>query len=224
MKFVEYPDADMMLIDLADTLASELNMALMTHDRASLAVPGGTSPGPIFDVLSAVHLDWDRVDVVLTDERWVPGDHARSNTKMLYERLLTDNAARANYISLYTGDATPEAGAEAIRDQVRALRPISVLLMGMGADMHCASLFPGSDHLAAALADDAPEVLAMHGGEMPESRVTLTAPVLKGALSRHLVIFGAQKRQALDRAVRLADPMRAPISAMLPGMIVHWAE
>ena len=191
MKFVEYPDADMMLIDLADTLASELNMALMTHERASLAVPGGTSPGPIFDVLSAVHLDWDRVDVVLTDERWVPGDHARSNTKMLYERLLTDNAARANYISLYTGDATPEAGAEAIRDQVHALLPISVLLMGMGADMHCASLFPGSDHLAAALADDAPEVLAMHGGENarvaghldragPEGRIVAASGNLRG--------------------------------------------
>ena len=115
MKFVEYPDADMMLMDLADTLASDLNMALMTHDRASLAVPGGMTPCPIFDVLSAIHIDWDRVDILLTDERWVPGDHERSNTRMLYERLLIDNAARANYISLYTGDATPEVGAETVQ-------------------------------------------------------------------------------------------------------------
>ena len=224
MKFVEYPDADMMMMDLANTLAGDLNSALMTHDRASFAVPGGSTPCPIFDVLSAIHLDWDRVDILLTDERWVPGDHSRSNTRMLYERLLIDNAARANYLSLYTGDPSPEEGATALIDQVDQIRPVSVLLLGMGADMHCASLFPGSDNLAGALDDRAPAVMAMHGGGIPEPRVTLTAPVLKGALSKHLVITGPEKRQALDRAVHLADPLQAPISAVLPGMTVHWAE
>ena len=72
MKLREYPDRDMMMIDLADQLAGEINAALMTHDRVSFAVPGGTTPGPVFDTLSAVDLDWARVHVLLTDERWVP--------------------------------------------------------------------------------------------------------------------------------------------------------
>jgi hypothetical protein len=66
----------------------------MRHDFASLAVPGGTTPGPVFESLSAVDLDWSRVQVMLTDERWVPEDSPRSNTRLLRERLLVDRAAR----------------------------------------------------------------------------------------------------------------------------------
>ena len=51
MKIVTYPDAEMMMMDLADTLASELETSLLGNDFASLAVPGGTTPGPIFDSL-----------------------------------------------------------------------------------------------------------------------------------------------------------------------------
>ena len=72
MKLLEYPDAEMMMMNLADTLAGELKNILLTHDTASLAVPGGTTPGPIFDSLCGVDLDWARVHVMLTDERWVP--------------------------------------------------------------------------------------------------------------------------------------------------------
>ena len=87
MKIVEYPDSEMMMIDLADTLASELKNALLVNDFASFAVPGGTTPGPIFDSLCAVDLDWARVHVMLTDERWVPETSDRSNTKLLRQRL-----------------------------------------------------------------------------------------------------------------------------------------
>ncbi len=83
MKLVEYPDAEMMMMDLADKLASELSSALRANDTASLAVPGGTTPGPIFDSLCAVDLDWSRVQVMLTDERWVPETSERSNTRLL---------------------------------------------------------------------------------------------------------------------------------------------
>lgn len=223
MKLVEYPDAEMMAISLANTLAGELENALLTHDRVSLAVPGGTTPGPIFDTLCAVHFPWERVDIVLTDERWVPYDDPRSNTRLLHERLLTDNAARANYVSLYTGDADPAEGAAAVADQVAALTPISVLLLGMGEDMHTASLIPGADNLASALKSDAPTVMAMRGGA-PEPRVTLTAQVLNGALSRHMVITGQAKRAALERAAGIDDPMQAPVAAVLPGLTVHWTE
>ncbi|MDA0722509.1 MAG: 6-phosphogluconolactonase, partial [Proteobacteria bacterium] len=72
MDLIEYPDAELMMMRLADVLASQIKQALLTHDRASLAVPGGTTPGPIFDTLCAVDLDWSRVDILLTDERWVP--------------------------------------------------------------------------------------------------------------------------------------------------------
>ena len=207
MKFVEYPDRELMMIDLADDLASELAMALRQNERASLCVPGGTTPGPVFDVLSGVKLDWDRVSVFLNDERWVPESHPRSNGRLLRERLLTGRAAAAHYVPLYA----------------EAPVPISVLLLGMGADMHTASLFPGADRLAEALDPDAPILLPMRAPGALEPRVTLTAPVLAEAMSCHILITGAEKRAALDRAQGLPEH-EAPVRAVLANATVHWAE
>ena len=100
--------------------------------------------------------------------------------------------------------------------------PISLLLLGMGADMHTASLFPGADGLAAMLADDAPLVVPV-SVEGQEPRISFSGPALAGAMAKHLVIFGAEKRAALERA-RGLDPQEAPIAAVLDGLTVHWAE
>ena len=88
MNIKEYPDREMMMIDLANMLAGELNSCLMRHDTASFAVPGGSTPAPMFDVLAEAQIDWPRVHVMLTDERWVPEDHKRSNTGLLKRHLL----------------------------------------------------------------------------------------------------------------------------------------
>ena len=89
MNLVEYPDRELMMFTLADQLASDLGAQLRLNDRASLSVPGGTTPGPVFDVLSGVGLDWDRVTVFPNDERWVPETSERSNGRLLKQRLLT---------------------------------------------------------------------------------------------------------------------------------------
>jgi 6-phosphogluconolactonase len=223
VKLIAYPDAEMMMIDIANRIAGELNSHLMRHDFASLAVPGGTTPGPIFDTLSAVDLDWSRVQVMLTDERWVPEDSPRSNTRLLRDRLLVDRAARANLVALHLDAPAPEDRLDDIGAAVEAVLPLSVALLGMGADMHTASLFPGADRLAEALAPDAPPVMALRAPGAPEPRVTLTARVLDGAFSKHLVILGRDKRAALEKAAQLT-PTDAPIRAVWTDLTVHWAE
>ena len=222
MDLIEYPDAEMMMMDIADTLASELRTCLAQHDHASFAVPGGTTPGPIFDSLCATHLDWSRIHVMLTDERWVPEDHERSNTRLLRQRLLTDQAAAAVYVPLYADAPTPEDALPELAAGLGPELPISVLLLGMGADMHTASIFPGADRLEEALTTDAP-LVPMRAPGAPEPRVTLSASVLKGAMSRHIVITGTKKREALERAQTL-PPTEAPVAAVLRGATVHWAE
>jgi 6-phosphogluconolactonase len=224
MKLIEYPDRDMMMIDVANHLAGELTNHLMNHDHASFAVPGGTTPGPIFDVLCAADLHWDRVHVLLTDERWVPETSDRSNTRLIRDRLLVNRAAAATYVPLYAEADRPEDKLDDLSAALREELPISVLLLGMGADMHTASLFPYAQGLEAALADTAPPLMAMRAHGAPEPRVTLTLQVLRRAMSTHLVITGADKRKALERAQRLNDPIEAPVSAVLPRATVHWAE
>ena len=223
MNLIEYPDREMMMIDLANTLAGALNMGLMSHDRVSFAVPGGTSPGPVFDSLSATDLDWARISVMLTDERWVPEDSPRSNTRLLRERLLVDKAAAASLVPLYANADAPETEIDALSAGVAGATPLSVVLLGMGADCHTASLFPGADRLDDALAPDAPPLMAMRAPGAPEPRITLTAPVLRSAMSVHILIMGAEKRDALERAEHM-ELRDAPVRVVWSDATVHWAE
>lgn len=223
MKKTKYPDSEMMAMDLADVLAAELKVILDTKEWATLVVPGGTTPGPIFDILCGAPLEWNRVNVMLTDERWVPDTHERSNTRLLKERLLVDKAAAANLIPMYLDFDTPEAALPDLSRLIGPLLPIDVLLLGMGEDMHTASLFPGADRLADALKADAPLLMPMRNDGSDEPRVTLTAPVLHGAMTTHVVFTGKSKHKALKTARKLNDPRKAPISAFLKGATVHWA-
>jgi 6-phosphogluconolactonase len=221
-EFLAYPDREMLAIDLANKLAGELDSALFHEDRVSFAVPGGSSPGAMFDDLCAADLPWDRVDVMLTDERWVPEDHARSNAALVRSRLLVDRAAKARFLPLYAETPAPEEALPDLAAAISPVLPLTVVVLGMGTDMHTASLFPGADRLDAALSAHAPVLLAMRAPGAPEPRVTLSAPVLNGALSKHLLIFGEDKRAALEDAQGRPEH-EAPINAVLSGATVHWA-
>lgn len=223
MNFVEYPDRELMMMAVANTIAGELGAVLRQKGSASLCVPGGTTPGPVFDLLSAVALDWANVAVFLNDERWVPEENPRSNTRLLRQRLLQGHAAAAQLIPLYAQTPRPEDAMEALSAGITPHLPISVLLLGMGADMHTASLFPGADLLAQALADDAPNLMALRADSAGEPRITLTAPVLREALNIHILITGTDKRAAIERAATLTDA-EAPVRVVLGDATIHWAE
>lgn len=219
----EYPDRDLMFLALADAMTAQLSAAIHAGGRATLSVPGGTTPGPVFDILSGVDLGWDKVAVVLNDERWVPESSPRSNTAMLRARLLRGYAAAATLLPLYADTPEPEAALTALADGIAPHLPITVLLLGMGTDMHTASLFPGADMLDRALSRDAPLLVPMRAPGAAEPRVTLTAPVLKDAMNIHILITGQDKLDALQRAQTLTVD-EAPVRAVLDHATVYWAE
>ncbi|TAG26718.1 MAG: 6-phosphogluconolactonase [Rhodobacterales bacterium] len=223
MNLQTYPDREMMMLSLADKIAGQLGEFLRRDGHATLSVPGGTTPGPIFDTLSGVDLDWANVAVILNDERWVPEDSDRSNTRLVRQRLIRGRAAQARLVPLYAPAAQPEDMLEALSDGIRPHLPISVLLLGMGADMHTASLFPGADRLDEALSPQAPILMALRAEAAGEPRITLTAPVLQAAYNIHILITGPEKRAALERAATLT-PKEAPVRAVLDNATVHWAE
>ena len=88
--------------------------------------------------------------------------------------------------------------------------------------MHTASLFPDADRLDEALSPDAPILLPMRAKGANEPRITLTAPVLNGAIKKHLVIFGDEKSNAFAAAKSL-PAKDAPVRAIMEDLIVHWA-
>jgi 6-phosphogluconolactonase len=222
MNINEYPDRDMLALKVASKIAGDLEMHLLHHETASLAVAGGTTPAPIFDDLCAADIAWYRVHVMATDERWVAMESERSNARLIRERLLTDRAAAARFLPFYVPVREPEEVLAEIEAQIIPELPLSVILLGMGEDMHTASLFPGVAGLDAALASGAPVLSVFRPDSQPEPRISLSAPILDGALSKHLVIYGEAKKKALQQALSL-PPEQAPIQAVLTEITVHWA-
>ena len=222
MQMIEYADRETLIEKITDHLALDLTTALQKRSRATFVVPGGTTPGPIFDLLCRKALDWARVDVMLSDERWLPEDDPRSNTRLLRQRLLVNRAAASGYLPLYAAYEHPEQGLPGLAAKLEPHLPIAVMLLGMGADMHTASLFPGADKLKQALAADAPALVPMRAPGAPEARITLSARVLDASEYKHIVIMGDEKRAALEQAQTLTATA-APVCAILNDTKVHWA-
>lgn len=222
MQMIEYADRETLIEKITDHLAQDLTTALQKRSRATFVVPGGTTPGPIFDLLCRKALDWARVDVMLSDERWLPEDDLRSNTRLLRQRLLVNRAAASGYLPLYAAYEHPEQGLSGLAAKLEPHLPIAVMLLGMGADMHTASLFPGADKLKQALAADAPALVPMRAPGAPEARITLSARVLDASEYKHIVIMGDEKRAALEQA-QILTSTAAPVCAILNDTKVHWA-
>lgn len=221
MNIQEYTNRDALIAGVAEDLLADLKAELTKRESVSFVVPGGTTPGPIFDILSKADIDWSRVHVMLSDERWVPDDHDRSNAKLLRERLLVANARAAKFTPFFVADVDVTTACADVSKALAGDLPVAVSMLGMGADMHTASLFPQAIGLEAALSADA-QMLCPIQAEGQEQRVTLSAPVLNGASAKHIVIFGDDKRSALNVA-QSATPQEAPVAAVLNETKVHWA-
>lgn len=220
MRLEEYPAAELGPA-LAAAVAEDLIAALAARGRAGLAVPGGTTPVFFLRALGRVELDWARVAIAPTDERCVAPTHPRANQRLLGETLFAGHAAAATFVPLHGGQGL-EAVATALTQNVL---PLDVAVLGMGEDMHTASLFPKAVGLKAALGGEAPAVAITAPGQ-EERRVSLSAPVLAAAPKRYLLIKGTAKRAALERAMTLPIE-RAPVRAVLDGpgeVAVFYAE
>lgn len=212
-----FADRAGLLAGLQQHIEASLKSALVARQKASIALSGGSTPGPLYEQLSNSELDWSKVDVTLSDERFVPSDHSDSNEAMIGRTLLKGAAASARFTPLMRAVDSP---AEAAKISGAALaeiaQPLDFLLLGMGDDMHTASLFPDAPELSAAL--------DMHSGERcmvlkppasPHPRLSLTLPALLNSREIALLITGDAKREALARALASDSPQTAPVAAIL---------
>ena len=103
MKLIEYPDREALVLQLAQDIAGRLRQALRSDGRATLCLPGGTTPAPLFSQLSELQLEWDRVIVFPGDERCVPPADARSNARLVRHQLMQGPAAAAQYATVRPG-------------------------------------------------------------------------------------------------------------------------
>ncbi len=214
---------------LAGQIAGSLATGIARNGAASLAVPGGRTPVPLFEALRGGDIDWSRVRVTLTDERHVPESDAGSNAALVKRTLLQGPASVAGFMPLYRGAADIKADARAAtQDVARLPLPFEAVVLGMGEDGHFASLFPASPGLAQALDPHAaPACVPMHASAPPHERLSLNVSALTRTRRLFLFIAGEAKLALLQRAAGGADAMQWPIAALLavrePALEVFWA-
>ncbi|PIE01794.1 MAG: 6-phosphogluconolactonase, partial [Thiothrix nivea] len=102
-----YADKQQQAVALAQQVSEQLATAIQKNGKASLAVPGGTTPAPFLQALARSALDWNQVYITLSDERQVEADNDRSNARLLRDHFL-DRAA-AHFQPLFAGDASAAA-------------------------------------------------------------------------------------------------------------------
>lgn len=227
--FNNFPDRKSLLVDLADLIGKLLVKGITANGRASLAVSGGSTPVALFEQLSGMDISWQDVVITLVDERWVEPIDDDSNELLVRTRLLKNKAAAATFIGMKNGAPTADDGeAECERQLQNVPRPFDVLILGMGSDGHTASLFPGTEKLAAATDMDSDRrCMGLAPLTAPHARMSLTLPAILDSGHLFLHITGENKKKILEKAMTEGPIEEMPIRFILRQqsipLSVYWA-
>lgn len=209
----DFATIEVAAIALAEKLASVARDSISEHGEAFLAVSGGRTPLLVFSHLCQADLDWSNVTVTLTDERWVPADHPDSNEKLVRTKLLKGPASLAKFVPLFGGEPSPEAGLAACEVRLGSMPgPIDAVYLGMGADGHIASLFPGAP-IARQTRQSKCVAIPAAADRLP--RLSLSIDTIMQAREILLLFSGQDKYAAYTSAKESDDLSNNPLAAML---------
>jgi 6-phosphogluconolactonase len=218
-----YRDPAAVVAAAADVVTRELCEAVERRGKACVVLAGGETPRSLYRRLaeSREGLPWAHVWWFFGDERWVPQHDPLSNFAMVEQALFSKvPIPRSQIVAVPTDAADPVTGAMAYEAALRAQftgldwPEFDLVLMGLGADGHTASLFPGDP----ALAERTAWVASTRAGQPVPDRVTLTIPVFTRARSMFFLVTGAAKADALAATLTgPRDPTRWPAQAVIPA-------
>lgn len=192
------PGIEELSLEAAEIFAALARESLGSRGKFTVALPGGTTPGRLYEVLAAdeyrLSIRWPEVHVFWGDERCVPPEDGRSNFRLANEALLRHVPAIAHRAR---GELGPELAAVRYEEEIRSffgsggsgLPPaFDLIILGVGSDGHTASLFPGSE----AIRETGRLVTGVPGADPP--RVSFTLPLINSA--RHVIFLAAGREKA----------------------------
>ena len=190
--------------------------AVGMHGVCYVTLAGGTTPRTLYGMLAAGavsgEVPWDKLEVFFGDERDVPHDHVESNFHMVQRVLLDHLPVPVSHVHpMHAHGPDPDASAaeyeQSIRDKVpsdsRGMPRFDLILLGMGADGHVASLFPSCE----CVEERKKLVLNCFVPVLGRKRMTFTLPLINAARNVILLVTGRDKAGAV--AALLGDDREA---------------
>lgn len=229
-EFWDYEDEAEWAAAVAGDIAFIVEQALDARGQALLAFPGGTTPLPVFAQLAALRQKWKGVTIVPTDDRLVAVNHALSNVAAIAKTFIP---LGARVLPIATENEDVKLAGNAADARLQDLHwPPDLVWLGMGADGHTASIFPGPDFEEAINGPRARRACGVTPEPMPEDaavpRVTLTRASITAAKTVVIAIRGAEKRKVLERAIKDGPLSTVPIGRVLADyeqpIDVHWLD
>lgn len=210
----------------AERFAGAAGEAFARAGRFTVALAGGATPKLLYTLLATEpygrHLPWQETHVFWGDERCVPPDHPESNYRMAHEALLRHLPIPSEQIHRMCGEEPdPERAAAEYEERLRTAFPgqagavprFDLVLLGMGADGHTASLFPHTE----AVREQQRWVVRNYVPKFQADRLTLTAPAINGAATVLFLVAGDDKAAALQAVLEgPAAPERLPAQLIRP--------
>jgi 6-phosphogluconolactonase len=183
-----------------------------------VVITGGSTPKQAYNRVAELSADWSGTEIWFSDERCVAPDHEHSNFRMADESLLSKIEPRA--VHRMQGERGPEDGASEYQKELAAVfgpdivPQFDLILLGIGPDAHCASLFPNNPELGI---KDRPVAGVEQPGMAPlVPRITLTLPALNAGARVVFLVSGEEKAEAVARAFKGAQTPEAPSSLVQP--------
>jgi 6-phosphogluconolactonase len=226
MQYQIFPDRDQFNRAVAERWVSLANESIRARNSFHVALAGGSTPKPVYQLLRDAPLDWGKIHLYWGDERDVPAEHQDSNYRMVKEALLDHIAIPEENVHPIHVQADIEQSVEAYRQVLnshlhRAANGwpcFDLVMLGMGDDGHIASLFPKTSALA--VSDNS--VVSVYVDKLNSWRVTLTYPVLNVARHIMLLVTGDAKARVVARVLSGSTEHDYPVQKLAPQGKLEW--
>lgn len=217
---------------LVQRIADTLQSASLAQSQILFGVSGGSTPLPVYQALAQKELAWNRIKLLLVDERYVASTHADSNERNIREAFSGNTIIGKNIIGLRSDKADIETVAMAADQKLASINAVlDVIVLGMGEDGHFASLFPTGVKFDQAISENGSRFvfpISPMPEHAPHPRLTMSLAYMQRARRIILAITGENKRRVLQQAIIEGDVQHLPIAALFkansPAVEIFWSK